>query len=106
MDEPNKAEGCREVVLSKESLQAVEKVFKKALHESLNEEAAKRFWRTGFGVLKNNATAAGGNMLYMSVVKLFKGIGKFLAIGLLVYSIGGWSMLAAIFKLLVSKGDV
>lgn len=71
---------------------------------ALTDEAAERFWAKGLEVLQRQATERTGRFVLSSITSLAK---KLLLVGVLValiYSVGGWSLLKAVWAAAVNKG--
>lgn len=70
---------------------------------ALTDEAAERFWNKGIEVLQRQAKARAGGFLLSGLMQMLKKavwVGVFV---LLVYSVGGWTLLKAVWTA-VNKG--
>lgn len=91
-----------EVRLTDATIDYLEKKMQAAVAEgiksAMTEETAKAFWAAGLTVLQKQATAHTGRFVVGGLWGLVSGLGKFLVLGGVVYAVGGWSALAALFK--------
>lgn len=67
---------------------------KVGIKEAINEEAAREFWGTGFKVLQEQATNHAGRVVLGGLLGFVRKGLLFLAVGYMVYTVGGWSALA------------
>lgn len=72
----------------------------KAVKSSIDEEAAKEFWGAGLKVLREQATEHTGRFVLGGLWGLARKLGMFLALGGVVYAIGGWSALAKLWSVI------
>lgn len=77
---------------------------RRAIHESLTEETAERFWGAGLRVLQKQATDHAGRFVIGGIWGLMRRASMFLVLGGVVYAIGGWSALAGLAKTIFSQG--
>lgn len=74
--------------------EAVKNGIKDGLKEAINEETASAFWAAGFNALQKQATNHAGRFVIGGITGIFSKLFTFLALGGLVYAIGGWAALA------------
>lgn len=68
------------------------------IRAAMTEEDAQRFWSAGFTMLQKQAAQKTGLFVGVLVLSFFKKVGMFLVLGSIVYAVGGWAGLAALFK--------
>ena len=97
-----------EVRLSDETIEYLERHVRNAVSQgiktSMSEEAALGFWRAGVKALQQHASEEAGKFVIGGILGLIKRLALFLMLGGLVYAAGGWSALAALFKVLFGAG--
>lgn len=71
---------------------------------AITEDTAKAFWAAGFTMLQDQASEHAGRFVIGGLWGLMRKLMMFLTLGGIVYAIGGWSGLAALFKALFSHG--
>lgn len=71
---------------------------------AITEDTAKAFWSAGFTVLQDQAAEHAGRFVIGGLWGLARKVSMFLILGGVVYAIGGWAGLAALFKALFSSG--
>lgn len=76
----------------------------KGIRESMNEDAAERFWSAGLVVLQRQATDHAGRFVIGGLWGLMRRASMFVVLGGVVYAIGGWSALAGLFKTIFTQG--
>lgn len=74
------------------------------LKSSVTEETAAAFWAAGLSVLQKQATQHAGRFVLGGLLGVVRKLGLFLTLGGIVYALGGWSALAALFKVLFQGG--
>jgi hypothetical protein len=72
--------------------------------DSLTEEAAEIFWRSGINMLQKNAAEQTGRWVAGGLWSVARKAGVFLLLGGLLYSVGGWAALSALAKTLFGPG--
>ena len=71
---------------------------KEGLHDSLtNKEALAAFWGAAFETLQEQATAKTGEVVLGSLGAAIKRLTMFVALGLIVYTLGGWAAVAKLW---------
>lgn len=65
---------------------------------AMTEQNAEQFWKAGVAVLQKQATKHAGEFVLGGLFGFIKKGLFFVALGLAVYSLGGWSALAATYK--------
>lgn len=92
----------QEVRLRQETLDHLEEKIAQAVRKGIkgaaNEETAAAFWGAGIDLLRKQATERAGQAVIGGLWGLMQRVMLFLFLGGLVYSVGGWSALAALFK--------
>lgn len=102
----------REQVLTEESRQLLADIVREQMRlavaegmaAAMTDEAAERFWKTGLEVLQRQAQERAGQFLLDGLMAALR---KALWVGgllLVAYSLGGWSLLKAIWAALTPKG--
>jgi hypothetical protein len=91
-----------EVRLTESTIDFLEQKMRTAVSDgiktAMTDEAAEKFWSTGLAVLQRQATQKTGQLVGGAVLGLAKKAMLFMVLGALVYSIGGWTALAALWK--------
>lgn len=67
-------------------------------------ENAKAFWGAGFDLLQEQASAQAGRLVIGGLGALVRRVSTFVVLGLLVYSIGGWSALTKLWNAVMASG--
>lgn len=102
------AERAEEVRLKEETLQHMRGLMREAVRDGVRdlvtEETIEAFWAGGLGMLQKQATEHAGRFVLGGLWGLARKASLFLALGGLVYALGGWSALAALFKAMFSSG--
>lgn len=92
----------QEVRLRPETIEHLEEKIAKAVRDgissAMNEETAAAFWGAGLMLLRKQATERAGQAVIGGLWALCTRAVMFFVLGGLVYSVGGWSALAAFFK--------
>ena len=92
----------QEVRLRQETLDHLEEKIAQAVRKGIkgaaNEETAAAFWGAGIDLLRKQATERAGQAVIGGLWGLMQRVMLFLFLGGLVYSVGGWSALATLFK--------
>lgn len=105
----NKPWKAAEVRLTDETIRYLEEKFANAVREGISsamtEETAEKFWAAGLTVLQKQAAAHTGRFILGSLWGVSRKILIFLMIGGIVYAVGGWGALAALFKALFHPGS-
>lgn len=71
---------------------------------ALTEENAAAFWAAGISVFQKQATQHAGRFVLGGLWGLARKCSLFMLLGGVVYAIGGWAALAALFKSLFTSG--
>lgn len=71
---------------------------------AMTEEAAERFWTKGIEVLQRQAAERTGRFLLGGLAAALKKAGWVAIFVLAVYSVGGWSLLKAMWGAIINKG--
>ncbi len=74
------------------------------LKSAMTEDTAAAFWAAGLSVLQKQATQHAGRFVLGGMLGVVRKLGLFLTLGGIVYALGGWSALAALFKVLFQGG--
>lgn len=74
------------------------------LKSAMTEDTAAAFWAAGLSVLQKQAAQHAGRFVLGGLLGLVRKLGLFLTLGGIVYALGGWSALAALFKVLFQSG--
>lgn len=102
------ADKVEEVRLREETLAHLKEVMRDAVREGVRdlvtEETIAAFWAGGLGMLQKQATEHAGRFVLGGLWGLARKASLFLALGGIVYALGGWSALAALFKAMFSQG--
>jgi hypothetical protein len=97
-----------EVRLREETLDHLKEVMRDAVREGVRdlvtEETIEQFWAGGLGMLQKQATEHAGRFVLGGLWGLARKASLFMALGGIVYALGGWSALAALFKAMFSQG--
>lgn len=72
---------------------------------AMTEETAAAFWAAGLTVLQKQATQHAGRFVLGGLWGLLRKASLFMALGGIVYAIGGWTALATLFKALFTSGS-
>lgn len=92
----------QEVRLRPETLAHLEQQIASAVQSgiqgAMNGQTAAAFWGAGLDLLQKQATQRAGQIVIGGLWGLLQRIMLFLMLGGLVYSVGGWSALATLFK--------
>lgn len=92
----------QEVRLRPETIAHLEERIAQAVRDgirgSMTEDTASAFWGAGLAMLQKQATQRAGQIVIGGLWGLMRRIMLFLFLGGLVYSVGGWSALATLFK--------
>lgn len=72
---------------------------------AMTEETAVAFWAAGLTVLQKQATQHAGRFVLGGLWGMARKASLFLALGGIVYAIGGWAALATLFKTLFTSGS-
>lgn len=99
----------QEVRLRTETIDHLEAKIAQAVRDgikgAMNEETAAAFWSAGLALLQKQATQRAGQIVIGGLWGLMQRIMLFLMLGGLVYSVGGWSALATLFKTVFGGGS-
>lgn len=99
----------QEVLLRTETIDHLEAKIAQAVRDgikgAMNEETAAAFWSAGLTLLRKQATERAGQAVIGGLWGLMQRIMLFLFLGGLVYSVGGWSALATLFKTVFGGGS-
>lgn len=71
---------------------------------AMTEEAAERFWSKGIEVLQRQAAERTGRFLLDGLTAALKKVAWVVVFVLAVYSVGGWSLLKAVWAAIINKG--
>ncbi len=71
---------------------------KTGITESMTQDNARLFFKTGMQVVQEEATQHTGRFVIGGLRGLVKKALTFITLGLIVYSVGGWSALVSTFK--------
>lgn len=106
--QPDRRRGPAEVRLTDETIAYMEERIAAAvgsgIKSAMTEETAAAFWAAGLSVLQKQATQHAGRFVLGGLVGVVRKLGLFLTLGGIVYAMGGWSALAALFKVLFQPG--
>lgn len=75
-----------------------------SIKSAMTEDNAAAFWAAGLSVLQKQATQHAGRFVLGGLVGVVRKLGLFLTLGGIIYAMGGWSALAALFKVLFQSG--
>jgi hypothetical protein len=88
--------------MTDEEVAAVKQAVAAGIREVLaDEEQLATFWGAAFKALQAQAQVQTGRFLLGSIGALAKRIGLFVALGLIVYSLGGWTAVSKLWHALV-----
>lgn len=97
-----------EVRLTEETIEYLEERIASAvgagLKNAMTEDTAAAFWAAGLSVLQKQAAQHAGRFVLGGLLGLVRKLGLFLTLGGIVYAVGGWAALAALFKILFQSG--
>ena len=97
-----------EVRLTDETIQYLEERIASAvgsgITSAMTEDTAAAFWAAGLAVLQKQAAQHAGRFVLGGLWGLARKLGLFLTLGGIVYAVGGWGALAALFKVLFQSG--
>ena len=106
--QPDRRRGPAEVRLTDETISYIEQRIASAvgtgLKSAMTEDTAAAFWAAGLSVLQKQATQHAGRFVLGGLLDVVRKLGLFLTLGGIVYALGGWSALAALFKVLFQGG--
>lgn len=71
-----------------------------ALHETMSDETALKFWAAGIRALQEHAAEHTGRWLLGGVWAIVQRLMLFMLLGGVVYAIGGWSALAKVWHVI------
>ena len=71
---------------------------------AITAETAAAFWGAGLDLLQKHATQRAGQIVIGGLGGFFKNIMLFLMLGSLMYTVGGWTLLAAFYKSMFGGG--
>lgn len=106
-------QGRQEAHISESSLMELEDLMEKAAARGMREgiraaiqddELVEAFWNKGMQVAKQQAKLGAGSLLFDSFSGFFKGIWKIVAVGMIIYYVGGWDLLAHSIKVFLIGG--
>ena len=96
-----------EVRLTDETVEYLEKRIAAAVGEgiktAITEDTAAAFWSAGLTALQKQATEHAGRFVIGGLWGLVRKASLFLMLGGIVYALGGWSALAALFKAIFGR---
>lgn len=105
---PDRRKTPAEVRLTDETIAYMEERIAAAvgsgIKSAMTEDTAAAFWAAGLSVLQKQATQHAGRFVLGGLVGVVRKLGLFLTLGGIVYAMGGWSALAALFKVLFQPG--
>lgn len=97
-----------EVRLTAETIDYLDRRVASAVQEGIKAamtgESAKAFWGAGFELLQEQASAQAGRWVIGGLGALVRRVSTFVVLGLLVYSIGGWSALTKLWNAVMASG--
>ena len=76
----------------------------RGIRSAMTPETAEMFWSAGLTMLQREAQQHAGRFVIGGLAGLAKKAALFLALGGIVYAVGGWSALAGLFKHLFTQG--
>ena len=98
----------QEVRLTDATIEYLEEKMAKAvrdgIREGISDGTAEAFWAAGFKVLQKQAADHTGRFVLGGLWGLVRRISVFLALGGVIYALGGWSALATFGKAIFSTG--
>ena len=74
------------------------------IQSAMTEDAARQFWGAGFRELQEEAQAHTGRFVLGGLIGLIKKLITFVALGGIVYAIGGWTLLGKLWHALFGTG--
>lgn len=90
---------------NEEHCTALRAAVKDGIKEALrDEETVGAFWDSAFKHLQQKAQAGTGRFVLGGLGATLRRVSVFLALGFIVYSVGGWSALGKLFSVLWSSG--
>lgn len=96
-----------EVRLTDETVEYLEKRIAAAVGEgiktAMTEETVAAFWAAGLHALQKQASEHAGRFVLGGMWGLMRKASLFMMLGGLVYALGGWSALAALFKAIFGR---
>ncbi len=75
------------------------------IQSAMTEDAARQFWGAGFRELQEEAQAHTGRFVLGGLIGLIKKLITFVALGGMVYAIGGWTALGKLWHALFGAGS-
>lgn len=91
----------QEVRLTDETISYLEQQIQKAVADgikgAITEETARQFWAAGLSVLQQQAQEKTGKFVLGGIWGAVRKLTLFLALGIAVYNVGGWTALAKIW---------
>lgn len=101
-------ERAEEVRLKEETLQHMQGLMREAVRDGVRDlvtqETIEQFWAGGVNMLQKQATEHAGRFVLGGLWGMARKASLFLALGGLVYAIGGWTALAKLFNAVFSHG--
>ena len=73
------------------------------IKSAMTEDTAAAYWMAGLTVLQRHATQHAGRFVLGGLWGLLRKASLFMMLGGLVYALGGWSALAALFKAIFGR---
>ena len=96
-----------EVRLTDETIEYLESRIANAVQigikNAVTEDTAAAFWSAGLQVLQKQASAHAGRFVLGGLWGLLRKASLFMMLGGIVYAIGGWSAMAALFKAIFGR---
>lgn len=96
-----------EVRLTDETIEYLETriaaAVEKGIKWSMTEDTAAAFWVAGLNVLQEQASEHAGRFVLGGLWGLLRKASLFMMLGGIVYAIGGWSAMAALFKAIFGR---
>ena len=96
-----------EVRLTDETIEYLETriaaAVEKGIKGSMTEDTAAAFWVAGLKVLQEQASEHAGRFVLGGMWGLLRKASLFMMLGGIVYAIGGWSAMAALFKAIFGR---
>jgi len=74
------------------------------IQSAMTEDAARQFWAAGFRALQEEAQTHTGRFVLGGLIGLVKKLITFVALGGMVYAIGGWTLLGKLWHALFGTG--
>lgn len=91
-----------EVRLKEETLQHMQSLMREAVRQGVQdlvtERTIEQFWAGGLNMLQKQATQHAGRFVLGGLWGLARKASLFILLGGMVYAVGGWTALAALFK--------